>query len=123
MHNLDTALTTNGVLFRERVALNALPFLNWVRFTLDAATEEAYMRIHHCHPSHFEKVVNDIAGAVGCILLRFFSFAQSCRGYTKCDPHCNHEATEVEKHLGKTKGKNGDSQEVLRVHGLAQVLG
>jgi hypothetical protein len=41
VHNLDTALKTNGVLFREKVALNALPFLNWVRFSLDAATEEA----------------------------------------------------------------------------------
>ena len=74
MHILDTALTTHGVLFREKVTLNALPFLNWVRFSLDAATEEVYRRIHHCHPSRFEKVVNDIAGAVGCILFTLLFF-------------------------------------------------
>lgn len=123
MHNLDTALPTNGVLFREKVALNALPFLNWVRSSLDVATEEKYRRIYYCHPSHFEKVVNNVVGAVGCILLRFFSFAQSYRDCTKCDPYCNLDTTEVEKQVGNTKANNGNSQVVLRVHGLAQVLG
>lgn len=64
MHNLDVALTTNGVLFNEKVALNALPFLSWVRFSLDAPSVDTYRRIHRCHPSHFERVIHNITRAV-----------------------------------------------------------
>jgi len=64
MHNLDVAVTTNGVRFDERRALNALPFLDWIRFSLDAASSDTYSKIHRCPPADFDKVVVNIARAV-----------------------------------------------------------
>lgn len=64
MHGLDVAMSTNGVLFDERRALNALPFLDWIRFSLDAASSDTYSKIHRCKPSDFDKVVANIRRAV-----------------------------------------------------------
>ena len=64
MHNLDVAMTTNGVRLDERRALNALPFLDWIRFSLDAARSDTYSQIHRCRLTDFDKVVANIRRAV-----------------------------------------------------------
>lgn len=61
VHNLDVGLTTNGVLLD---VVNSLPFLDWIRFSLDAATEGTYRKIHGCHHSHFRRVIENIRNAV-----------------------------------------------------------
>lgn len=63
--NLDVGVTTNGVLLDEVGHLgNSMPFLDWIRFSLDAATPETYKKIHRCHHSHFRRVIENIRNAV-----------------------------------------------------------
>lgn len=63
-HNLDVGVTTNGVLLDQRGnLLNSIVFLDWLRFSLDAATEETYRKLHGCHRSHFKRVVENIKSA------------------------------------------------------------
>jgi len=61
---LNVAITTNGVLFDEQLAHECLPFLSWIRFSMDAAYEGTYRRIHRCPAGHFQKVKENIATAV-----------------------------------------------------------
>lgn len=64
MHNIDVSMTTNGVKLNEPRALNALPFLNWLRFSVDAATPETYAKVHGCKPADFETLIANIRRAV-----------------------------------------------------------
>lgn len=59
---LDVALSTNGVLFDETTALESLPSLTWLRFSLDAATRETYAKVHQS--SDFDTVIQNIIEAV-----------------------------------------------------------
>lgn len=61
---LDVALSTNGVFFDETTALESLPLLTWLRFSLDAATKETYAKVHQCRPSDFDTVIQNITNAV-----------------------------------------------------------
>lgn len=61
---LDVAITTNGVLFNGAAAENCIGLLSWIRFSLDAATEKTYTKIHRCHPADFGKVLGNITKAV-----------------------------------------------------------
>lgn len=64
MHNIDVSMTTNGVKLDERRALNAIPFLDWLRFSVDAATPGTYAKVHGCRPEHFKRLVHNIQRAV-----------------------------------------------------------
>lgn len=64
MHSLDVSMTTNGVKLNSKRALNALPFLEWLRFSVDAATPETYAIVHGCRPEHFGILVDNIKTAV-----------------------------------------------------------
>lgn len=64
MHNIDVSMTTNGVKLDHRRALNAIPFLNWLRFSVDAATPETYAKVHGCRKDQFGKLLQNIRGAV-----------------------------------------------------------
>lgn len=59
---LDVALSTNGVLFDETTALESLPSLTWLRFSLDAATRDTYAKVHQF--SDFDTVIQNITNAV-----------------------------------------------------------
>ncbi len=61
---IQTALTTNGVLFNKDTAQKILGVLAWVRISLDAGTPETYARIHRCDTLDFKKVINNITDAV-----------------------------------------------------------
>lgn len=64
-HGLDVGVSTNGVLLDERGHLgNSLPFLDWIRFSVDAATEETYRKIHRCPRTHYRRVLENIRQAV-----------------------------------------------------------
>lgn len=61
---LDVALTTNGVLFNNDMATQCLPFLTWVKFSVDAATRETYAAIHQCKAQHFDVLLSNIERTV-----------------------------------------------------------
>jgi radical SAM protein with 4Fe4S-binding SPASM domain len=63
MHDIDTALTTNGTLLDYVRRINVLPFLDWMRISLDAANEETYRHIHRGRVS-FETVTTNIRETV-----------------------------------------------------------
>jgi len=59
-NGLDVSITTNGVLFNEKKAKEILPYLSWIRFSVDAGTKETYSKIHGTKEKDFEKVISNI---------------------------------------------------------------
>jgi radical SAM protein with 4Fe4S-binding SPASM domain len=59
-NKIDVAITTNGVLFDEKKANDILPYLSWLRFSLDAGTKETYSQLHGTKEKDFEKVLSNI---------------------------------------------------------------
>lgn len=57
---LDVAITTNGVAFNSHLASECLPLLNWIRFSLDAATKHTYDRVHRGGDTDFARVTFNI---------------------------------------------------------------
>ncbi|MEK6645069.1 MAG: radical SAM protein [Candidatus Firestonebacteria bacterium] len=57
---LDIAVTTNGVFFDEKIANACLPYLSWIRFSIDAGTSETYAKIHGAKKEEFSKVISNI---------------------------------------------------------------
>jgi len=58
--NIDCSLTTNGVLFNRLLAQQILPFIKWVKFSVNAGTNGTYSDIHRCHIQDFDKVLFNI---------------------------------------------------------------
>ena len=63
-HGIDVAVTTNGVLLDERFCTTALPYLSWVKVSLDAGTAATHARIHRCSPCDFGTIMENIRRAV-----------------------------------------------------------
>ena len=61
---LKCSITTNGVLFDKEKAERCLPYLSWIRFSVDAGTRENYARIHRTRERDFDVVIKNIGGAV-----------------------------------------------------------
>ncbi len=61
---IDVSITTNGVLFSKQLAEQILPYLSWVRFSVDAGTSETYSKIHRGQEHDFEKIIENIKNAV-----------------------------------------------------------
>ncbi len=57
---LSVSITTNGVLFDEKMALACLPYLTWIRFSIDAGTAETYSKIHGTGKKAFYDVIQNI---------------------------------------------------------------
>jgi GTP 3',8-cyclase len=57
---IDAALTTNGVLFSRELAKATLPYLSWVKVSIDAATPKTYAKIHRTNPQDFNKVLSNM---------------------------------------------------------------
>lgn len=57
---LDVALTTNGVLFDKQLQEDCLPYLSWVKFSMDSGTPQTYSKIHKSPESHFYKLLSNI---------------------------------------------------------------
>jgi len=60
---IDTAVTTNGVLFKKEIADNALGYMEWVKIGLEGSSKETYAKIHRCNPDDFDKVIKNISYA------------------------------------------------------------
>lgn len=61
---IDVALTTNGVLFTKEKAKQILPYLSWVKFSVDAANEDTYAKIHRTKKGDFKNLIRNIKDAV-----------------------------------------------------------
>lgn len=57
---MKVALSTNGSLFKPELAVEILPYLAWLRFSVDAATEETFAKIHGVDSTEFNKVIRNI---------------------------------------------------------------
>ncbi len=61
---IDVGLFTNGQLLREGLAEAILPFLTFVRFSVNGGTKENYAEVHKVKPEIFERVVTNIKKVV-----------------------------------------------------------
>lgn len=53
-NGLAVAITTNGVLFNREEAEECLPYLSWIRFSVDAGDPEVYARVHRIKQEDLE---------------------------------------------------------------------
>ncbi len=60
---IDTALSTNGVLFTKELAQECMSSISWVRFSTSAGTENTYKKIHQGKDGDLEKVFQNIYDA------------------------------------------------------------
>ncbi len=66
--DMDTAVSTNGVLFGEDKALQTLKHLTWIRVSVDAGSPETYAHLHGCKPGDFHRVMDNLRSA--CLIKR-----------------------------------------------------
>jgi radical SAM protein with 4Fe4S-binding SPASM domain len=57
---IDVSITTNGALFDKKKADEILPYLSWIRFSIDAGTPETYSEVHGVKKDEFNKVLGNI---------------------------------------------------------------
>jgi MoaA/NifB/PqqE/SkfB family radical SAM enzyme len=57
---IDVAITTNGVLFNKEKAELILKDLSWIKFSIDAGTNESYAKIHNCGETDFDRVLENL---------------------------------------------------------------
>ena len=60
---IDTALTSNGVLFGPETADRTLEFITWIKISINAATPKTYARIHQTAPSDLARVFKNMSYA------------------------------------------------------------
>ena len=60
---IDVAVTSNAVLFNEKIANEVLPHLTWIKVSIDAAKAHTYAKIHRTRPEDFDKVIKNMAYA------------------------------------------------------------
>lgn len=63
-NGIDVSITTNGATGNYKKWLDILPYLVWIRFSVDAATPEVYSKVHNVYEKIFEKAIRSIEEAV-----------------------------------------------------------
>lgn len=63
-NGIDVSITTNGVPFTEKKIEQCLPYLSWVRFSIDSGSTENYAEVHGTNKRDYEKVLKNIQNAV-----------------------------------------------------------
>ncbi|MCF7916178.1 MAG: radical SAM protein [Candidatus Omnitrophica bacterium] len=63
-NNIDVALSTNGSMLDQEKAEKILPYLSWLRISLNAGTKKGYALIHGAKEDDFVTVLNNIEKAV-----------------------------------------------------------
>lgn len=63
-YGLDSAITTNGIFFDKEKIEQCLPYLSWIKFSVDAGTPSSYAKIHGTTESNFYKLLENIKNAV-----------------------------------------------------------
>lgn len=57
---LDIAVTSNGVLFTSEKAKATLPYLSWIKFSVDAGSPKIYAKTHGTTEEDFNKLLNNL---------------------------------------------------------------
>ncbi len=63
-YGMDVALTSNGVFFNKDKREKILPYLSWVKFSVDAGNSEVYSKSHGTKKQDFDKLMNNIKESV-----------------------------------------------------------
>jgi len=58
---LDVSLTTNGVLLDSITAKRILPYLSWVKFSIDAGRSDEYAYLHGTIKENYKKVLDNVS--------------------------------------------------------------
>lgn len=53
---LSMAMSSNGVSLNENRIANILPYMKWIRFSVNGGDPDSYARIHKCQPEDFERL-------------------------------------------------------------------
>ncbi|MDO8425953.1 MAG: radical SAM protein [Deltaproteobacteria bacterium] len=61
---IDAAVTSNGVLFTDKVFEACLESITWIKISINAACPETYSKIHRTKEEDFGKVIDNISKAV-----------------------------------------------------------
>src|SRR3989338_8725233 len=61
---IDVSITTNGSLLDKDKADEILPYLTWLRFSINAGTPETYSKVHKVSEREFNKVLDNLRYAV-----------------------------------------------------------
>jgi len=61
---LECALNTNGIALTKNVGDNILKDLSWIRFSINAGTNESYQRIHRAGKGSFGCILQNLENAV-----------------------------------------------------------
>ncbi len=62
-YGMDISMTSNGVLFSKKRAEEILPYLSWIRFSIDAGTAETYAKIHGAREEDFKIMIKNLGDA------------------------------------------------------------
>lgn len=62
--DINSSLSTNAVLFQKKISEECLPYLSWVRFSVDAACSKTHALLHGTFESDFGEVKKNIEDAV-----------------------------------------------------------
>ena len=60
---MSASVTTNGIALDE-AGMELIDALEWIRFSVNAGTPEAYARVHGARPDAFDRVLANLAAAV-----------------------------------------------------------
>jgi len=61
---IDVAVTSNGVLFTEKVFKECLSSITWIKISINAGTRETYAKIHRTKEEDFDRTIDNITEAV-----------------------------------------------------------
>lgn len=60
---IDVGVTSNAVFFDEKTAQKTLPYMSWIKVSINGATRETYSKIHGCKPEDLDRVFTNMATA------------------------------------------------------------
>ncbi|HBR15733.1 MAG TPA: radical SAM protein [Candidatus Omnitrophica bacterium] len=60
---IDVAFTTNGTLMKEETAGKILDVTDWIKVSINAATQETYAKIHRAKDRDFQRVIDNMRKA------------------------------------------------------------
>jgi len=63
-YGLDVAITTNGIFLDQDKIEQCLPYLSWIKVSIDAATPESYAKIHGTTEPQFYKLLDNLKRVV-----------------------------------------------------------
>ncbi len=61
---IDVAITSNGVLFTEKLIKAAMASITWIKISINGATKETYAKMHRTDEGDLKRVVDNMTAAV-----------------------------------------------------------